>query len=277
MSYLHRACLPQHYSNKIESKWAGFNIMSCEKISGSPAHSVFLGTCYHRLHRTEILIRSGFNLYKNNSSVAINHNKVYFTTPAGKVTGQLSEAPSFEKFLAALLAPLAELPLIGQQLFSVQQQTHHNGWLLVTDGLKKIKTTGNNQQLFSGGMFAVPVGQSDRLASSLAEIIQLRAPCFAASNRLNINHIRRMNRKNTLHPLVADYPPHRESLINSTTFTGNHRAAKYLYALFIAFFDAAAHIYNIAYFKMRYIFFEILALNSIQYLSFHLFNSCIIY
>lgn len=118
-------------------------------------------------------------------------------------------------------------------------------------------------------MLAVPMSQLDCFAASLAEIIEFCTSCFAASSRPNINHIRRMKRENPLYPLVIYDAPHREGFINPTAFAGDYCAAKYLYPLFIAFFDSAPHIDNVAYLKMWYILFETFALNSIQHLSFH--------
>ena len=39
------------------------------------------------------------------------------------------------------------------------------------------------------GVVAVPLGELDGLAGSVAQVIELGPPCFAASNRLDIENI----------------------------------------------------------------------------------------
>ncbi len=118
-------------------------------------------------------------------------------------------------------------------------------------------------------MFAVAVGEFDGLAGSLAEEIEFCASCFAASGRLDIDDIGRMKREDTLDALVGDDSADSEGFVDASASAGDYRAGKYLDAFFIAFPDSAAHIYGIAYFKMRYIFLQSFALDSVEYLGFH--------
>lgn len=81
-----------------------------------------------------------------------------------------------------------------------------------------------------------------------------------------------MKWENSLYSLVIHDSPDSEGFIDSATFAGDYRAAEYLYALFVAFFDSAPHIHDVADFKMRDVLFEAFILNSIQYFRFHWFS-----
>jgi hypothetical protein len=126
MSYLRPAFLAENYRNNIESKGSVLYIMSCEKIPGGPAHSGFFGKRDSRLGRCEFLVCPGFYLDKDDGPIAIGHNQIYFSAPAGKVTGEFLKTFLFEKAFAAFFAPLAELFFVSQQLTPIQQPTHHN-------------------------------------------------------------------------------------------------------------------------------------------------------
>jgi len=112
-------------------------------------------------------------------------------------------------------------------------------------------------------VFAVSLSESNRLAGPLAEEIQFCTPCFAASNRLDIEYVRRMKREDSLHAFVIDDSPHRKGLVNAPPLSGDYRAGEYLNTLFVAFSDSAMNINHIAYFKMRCIFPETLAFDGI--------------
>jgi hypothetical protein len=119
-------------------------------------------------------------------------------------------------------------------------------------------------------MIAVPLGQPDGLARPLAEVIQFCASCLAASDRPDIQDVRRMQRENAFHTLVIDDPPDREALVNAPAFAGNYRAGKDLRAFLIAFLYAAVNIDYIAYLEMRDLFLQTFALNGVQKFRFHL-------
>jgi len=78
-----------------------------------------------------------------------------------------------------------------------------------------------------------------------------------------------MKRENPLDALVIDNSPHCERFVNASALARDYCAGKYLFALFIAFFDKAVDINNIAYFEVRYFLLEAFALNRIQYFCFH--------
>jgi len=254
MFYLDESGWRQNYRNNIEAKGTVLYIISCKKILGGPVQFGFFRRCDNRLGRCETIISPGFHFDKNDSSIGSNHNQINLAGPAGEVAGQFFEAFSFQKPFAAFFPPSAKLLSISQQPAFVQQQ---------------ISYLVSRISLFGHGVLAVSMSQAGRLAGSLAEIIQFCTPCFAASNRPNINHIRRMNWENSLHAFVVYDSPHREGFINPTTSAGNYCAGKHLNTLFVAFPDSAAHIYRVAYFKMRYILFEAFTFDSIQHFSFH--------
>ncbi len=62
------------------------------------------------------------------------------------------------------------------------------------------------------------MSQPDRLAGSLAEEIQFCTPCLSASNRLDIDNIRRMKREDSLYAFVAYDSPHGEGFVNPRPF-----------------------------------------------------------
>jgi len=110
---------------------------------------------------------------------------------------------------------------------------------------------------------AVPLGEFDGLARPVAQVIELGAPGFAASNRLDIEHIGRMQRKNPLDSLVGDYPPNGEVLVNTPAFAGDYSAGKDLRSLFVALSDPAMDLDDIAYLEVRDLALKTFAFNSI--------------
>jgi hypothetical protein len=126
MFYLRMVFLAEHYCNNIEPKRAVLYIMHCEKIVGGPVQFGFFGSCDNRLGWLKGFICSGFYLDKDDSPIAIDHNKVNFAALTGKVAGQLFETFLFQKALAAPLAPSAKFLSVSQQFASVQQPAHHN-------------------------------------------------------------------------------------------------------------------------------------------------------
>lgn len=118
-------------------------------------------------------------------------------------------------------------------------------------------------------MLAVPVGQLDGLAGPIAQIIELGPPLFTAADRLDIEDVGRMQREDTLDALVIDDPADREGCVDAPAFARDDRAGEYLRSLFVAFFDPAVNIDDVADLEMRDTGLETLAFNGIQYFSFH--------
>ena len=82
-------------------------------------------------------------------------------------------------------------------------------------------------------MVAVPLGELDGLAGPITQIIELGSPGPAASNRLDIEDIGRMQREDSFDALVTDHSPNGEVFVNAPSFAGNDRAGKYLRSLFL--------------------------------------------
>jgi len=123
-------------------------------------------------------------------------------------------------------------------------------------------------------VFAVALNQLDGFAGALTQVIQFCPSCFAASNRLDVSNVGRMEREDSLHALIIDDSPHREGFVDTPSLAGDYRAGKNLCPLFVAFLDAAMDVHNIAYFKVRYIFLETFTFNGIQHFGFHRHISC---
>lgn len=123
--------------------------------------------------------------------------------------------------------------------------------------------------LFGSGVLAMSVGEFDGLSGSLSEEIEFCSSCFSASNRLDINDIRRMKREDSLYALVTHNPADGEGFVNAAAPACDYSAGKYLDAFFVGFFDSAAHIYRIAHFKMGYVFLQHFAFDAVQYFCFH--------
>ena len=112
-------------------------------------------------------------------------------------------------------------------------------------------------------MVAVPLGELDGLAGPLTQIIELGSPGLAASDRPDIKDVGRMQRKDSFDAFVIDDTPDGEVFVDAPAFACNDRAGEYLRSLFVALFNAAVNLYDIAYLKVRDIVFETLALNGV--------------
>ena len=112
-------------------------------------------------------------------------------------------------------------------------------------------------------MVAVPLFELDGLAGPVTQIIELGSPGLAASDRLDIEDIGRMQREDSFDALVTDHSPDREVFINAPAFAGNDRAGKYLRSLFFALFNTAVNLDDITYLEVRDLVLETLALNGV--------------
>ena len=112
-------------------------------------------------------------------------------------------------------------------------------------------------------MVAVPLGELDGFSASVAQIIELGPPCFAASDRLYIDDVWRMKREDSFDALVGDDPADREVFVNAPAFAGDYRAGEYLRSLFVALFNPAVYLYKITYLEVGELVLETLALNGV--------------
>jgi hypothetical protein len=120
---------------------------------------------------------------------------------------------------------------------------------------------------------AVALGELDGFSGSLAEVVELRASCFAASDGLYVEDVWGMEREDSLDSLVADDSSDGEVLVDSAAFACDDGAGEYLGADLVAFGYAAVDVNNIAYLEVRDILLEAFAFNGIQHFSFHWYIS----
>ena len=109
----------------------------------------------------------------------------------------------------------------------------------------------------------MPLFEPDGLAGPATQIIELCPPGLAASDRLDIDDVRRVQGENPFDALVSGESSDGEVFVNAPAFACNDRAGEYLSSLFVALFDTAVDLYDIAYLEVRDIFLETLALNSV--------------
>lgn len=112
-------------------------------------------------------------------------------------------------------------------------------------------------------MIAVPLFELDGLAGPLTQVIELGSPGLAASDRLDIDDIRRVQGKDPFDTLVTGESPDGEVFVNAPAFACNDRAGEYLRSLFVSLFDTAVDLYDIAYLEVRDIVLETFALNGV--------------
>ena len=113
-------------------------------------------------------------------------------------------------------------------------------------------------------MFAVPLGELDRLAGPLTEEVQLGPADFAAAGGHDIEHVGRVERELPLDALVADDSTDREALVDAPAPAGDDRTGEDLRTGLVAFLDSAVDVHRIADLEVRYLFLETLALNAIE-------------
>jgi hypothetical protein len=117
--------------------------------------------------------------------------------------------------------------------------------------------------LFRDGVLAVPLAELDGLAGPVAQVIELGPPFFAAADRLDVDDVRRMQREDALDALIVDDPADGEGRVDAPAFARDDRAGEYLRPLFVAFFDPAVDIDDVADLEMRDTGLETLAFNGI--------------
>ena len=112
-------------------------------------------------------------------------------------------------------------------------------------------------------MVAVPLFESDGLAGPVTQIIKLGSPGLTTSDRFDIEDIGRIQREDSFDTLVTDHSPDREVFIDAPAFAGNDRAGKYLCPLFVALFNTAMNLDDIAYLEVRDLVLKTLAFNGV--------------
>ena len=112
-------------------------------------------------------------------------------------------------------------------------------------------------------MVAVPLFEPDCLTGPTTQIIELCPSGLAASDRLDIDDIRRVQGENSFDALVTGESPDGEVFVNAPASACNDCAGEYLRSLFVALFNTAVDLYDIAYLEVRDIVLETLALNGV--------------
>ncbi len=112
-------------------------------------------------------------------------------------------------------------------------------------------------------MIAVPLFELDGLAGPLTQVIELGSPGLAASDRLDIDDIGRVQGKDPFDALVTGESPDGEVFVYAPASACNDRTGEYLRSLFVALFNTAVNLDDIAYLEVRDIVFETLALNGV--------------
>ena len=112
-------------------------------------------------------------------------------------------------------------------------------------------------------MVAMPLFEPYGLACPITQIIELCSPGLAASDRLDIDDVRRVQGENPFDALVTGESPDGEVFVNAPASACNDRAGEYLRSLFVALFDTAVDLDDIAYLEVRDIVLETFALNGV--------------
>lgn len=100
--------------NNIESAGPIFDFILPQKKSRRFCHSLPLRPGDDIFGVGKIIAFSRLYFYENYSPVSVGHDKVNFSGLTGIIPGECFQAPAFEIFLTALLAPSAEGLAIGK-------------------------------------------------------------------------------------------------------------------------------------------------------------------
>ena len=113
-------------------------------------------------------------------------------------------------------------------------------------------------------MLAVFLYELCGLAGSRAEVIQLGSSGLAASSRLDIDDVGRVQREYPFDAFARDDSADCERGIDAPAFAGDDRTRKYTDTFFVAFLDSAMNVNYIADFKMRNILLQAFAFDQIE-------------
>jgi hypothetical protein len=113
-------------------------------------------------------------------------------------------------------------------------------------------------------MFAVFLDELGGFACSLAEVIQLGSSGLAASSRLDIDYVGRVQGEDSFDAFTRDDSADRESRVNAPAFAGDDSTRKNADTFLVAFLDSAMNVNNVADFKMRNILLQAFAFDHIK-------------
>ena len=113
-------------------------------------------------------------------------------------------------------------------------------------------------------MFAVFLYELRGLACSRAKVIQLGSSGLAASGRLDIDDVGRVQREYPFDAFARDDSADGERRIDAPAFSGDDRTRENTDTFFVAFLDSAMNVNYVADFKMRNILLQAFAFNQIE-------------
>jgi len=108
-------------------------------------------------------------------------------------------------------------------------------------------------------MAAMPLRQPNSFTLTAPEVVQFRPPGLAATDRLNIKNIRRMQREYPLNTFVSGKPANSKRLVYAAPSAGDHDTGKYLHTALGTFGNLTMHIDRITYLKIGCLVFKALA------------------
>ena len=109
----------------------------------------------------------------------------------------------------------------------------------------------------------MPLSELDGLAGPTPQIVELGPPGLTASDRLDIEDVGRVQREDSFDTFVTDHSPDRKGFVNTPAFAAYHCAGKYLCSLFVALFNPAMDLDDIAYLEVRDLALKTFALNGV--------------
>jgi hypothetical protein len=115
VSNLWPAFVAQYDGDDVEAERTIFDGVRGEEAASGPEHSGLLGRSHGRLGGTEVLVRPGLDLDKDEGSIGIDHYQIDLTGLAAKIARERLEALVFEKSFTTFLAPSTEQSFIRQQ------------------------------------------------------------------------------------------------------------------------------------------------------------------
>jgi hypothetical protein len=113
-------------------------------------------------------------------------------------------------------------------------------------------------------MLAVFLDELGGLTCSLAEVIQLGSSGLAASSRLDIDDIGRVQGEYPFDAFARHDSADCESRADTPAFAGDDRARENAYTFLVAFFDSAMDVNNVPDFKMRKILLHAFAFDHVK-------------
>jgi hypothetical protein len=107
-------------------------------------------------------------------------------------------------------------------------------------------------------MFCPSLRKFNAFSGAVPEKIQFCASGFAASDRFDVDHIRRIDWERPFDTFVLYNTANGEVLVHAAAAFGDYDTGKNLYAALVAFLDFTMYVNGIAYLKVWLLVFDIL-------------------